>query len=167
VSVGGWQPRGEGRRQAGGRGGSAPGGGVTGGAAGAGDATAAAGAAGALAPGAPGTERRLGPITFTRLQVVSFSHSCIYLALLIVAFGLGQPEPATFVLGMSHGVLWIVMSLVCAAAAKARVIPFWLAVDVAVLGGLGPFAGSIGFVLARRRGLGPARAARSPAALDA
>jgi hypothetical protein len=31
------------------------------------------------------------------------------------------------------------------------VIPFWLAVTVAVLGGLGPFAGSIGFVVAERR----------------
>ena len=30
-------------------------------------------------------------------------------------------------------------------------IPFWLAVTVAVLGGLGPFAGSIGFVIAERR----------------
>ena len=30
-------------------------------------------------------------------------------------------------------------------------IPFWLAVMVAVLGGLGPFAGSIGFVVAERR----------------
>jgi len=32
-----------------------------------------------------------------------------------------------------------------------RVIPYWLAVDVAVLGGLGPFAGSIGFVVEQRR----------------
>jgi hypothetical protein len=43
------------------------------------------------------------------------------------------------------------MSLVCVAAARVRVIPFWLAVTVAVLGGLGPFAGSIGFVVAERR----------------
>ena len=43
------------------------------------------------------------------------------------------------------------MSLVCIAAARARIIPFWLAVTVAVLGGLGPFAGSIGFVVADRR----------------
>jgi hypothetical protein len=46
--------------------------------------------------------------------------------------------------------MWIAMSLICIAAARARVIPFWLAVTVAVLGGLGPFAGSIGFVLAER-----------------
>ena len=38
------------------------------------------------------------------------------------------------------------MSLVCLAAARARIIPLWLAVNVAILGGLGPFAGSLGFV---------------------
>jgi hypothetical protein len=32
------------------------------------------------------------------------------------------------------------------------VIPFWLAVVVCVVGGLGPYAGSAGFVIARRRG---------------
>jgi hypothetical protein len=52
---------------------------------------------------------------------------------------------------MTHGLLWIGMSLVCIAAARARIIPYWLAVTVAVLGGLGPFAGSLGFVYADRR----------------
>jgi hypothetical protein len=95
--------------------------------------------------------RHLGPITFRRLEAVSFIHSAVYLALLFSALVAGNPEPATFILGLSHGVLWIAMSLVCIAAARARVIPFWLAVTVAVLGGLGPFAGSIGFVIADRR----------------
>jgi hypothetical protein len=75
----------------------------------------------------------------------------VYLALLVCAFILGNPEPATFVLGLAHGLLWIGMSLVCIAAARAHIIPFWLAVTVVVLGGLGPFAGSIGFVIADRR----------------
>ena len=90
-------------------------------------------------------------ITFGRLEKVSFTHSGVYLALLLCAFGLGNPQPWTFVLGMSHGLLWIAMSLVCIWAARKRIIPFWLAVTVAVLGGLGPFAGSIGFVVAERR----------------
>jgi hypothetical protein len=93
--------------------------------------------------------RRL--VTFRRLEAVSFFHSAIYLSLLICAFALGQPQPETFIFGLSHGCLWIGMSLVCIAAARARIIPFWLAVTIAVLGGLGPFAGSIGFVLAERR----------------
>jgi uncharacterized YccA/Bax inhibitor family protein len=94
-------------------------------------------------------------ITFRRLEVASFTHSLVYLALLVCAIFLGSPEPATFVLGLSHGVIWIVMSLVCIAAARLRIIPFWLAVTVAVIGGLGPFAGSAGFVVADRRRAAP------------
>jgi hypothetical protein len=90
-------------------------------------------------------------ITFRRLEVFSFAHSTVYLALLVCAFVAGKPEPETFVLGLTHGLMWIGMSLVCIAAARARIIPFWLAVTVAVLGGLGPFAGSVGFVVADRR----------------
>jgi hypothetical protein len=97
------------------------------------------------------SEPHLGVITFRRLEAVSFTHSIVYLSLLVCAFALGNPEPETFILGLAHGLIWIAMSLVCIAAARARVIPFWLAVTVAVLGGLGPFAGSIGFIIADRR----------------
>jgi hypothetical protein len=97
-------------------------------------------------------------VTFRRLEAVSFTHSAIYLGLLVCGFALGKPEPETFTLGLAHGLLWIGMSLVCLAAARARVVPFWLAVTVAVVGGLGPFAGSAGFVIAERR----ARRSTSP-----
>ncbi|HEY3728379.1 MAG TPA: hypothetical protein VGL51_14475 [Solirubrobacteraceae bacterium] len=90
-------------------------------------------------------------ITFRRLEAASFVHSTIYLSLLVCAFGLGNPQPETFILGLAHGLIWIVMSLICIAAARAHIIPFWLAVTVAILGGLGPFAGTIGFVIADRR----------------
>jgi hypothetical protein len=43
------------------------------------------------------------------------------------------------------------MSLLCLAAVRLRVIPLWLAVMVAVIGGVGPFAGSVGFVVCERR----------------
>jgi len=98
---------------------------------------------------APGWFTRV--VTFGRLEVVSFIHSTIYLSLLVCAFALGNPEPATFILGLAHGIIWIGMSLVCIAAARARIIPYWLALTVAVLGGLGPFAGTIGFVIEARR----------------
>jgi hypothetical protein len=101
-------------------------------------------------------------ITFRRLESVSFFHSCVYLALLICGLALGNPEPETFVLGMTHGLLWIGMSLVCIWAARTRVIPFWLAVTVAVLGGLGPFAGSVGFAIIERRRRAAAGDAREP-----
>jgi hypothetical protein len=95
-----------------------------------------------------------GPLTFTRLKWTSFGHSCIYIALLISAFAAGGPQPLTFVLGLSHGVLWILMSLACIAAARLRVVSLRTAVSVAVLGGIGPFFGSLEFVREqRRRGL--------------
>ena len=90
-------------------------------------------------------------ITFGRLEVASFVHSTIYLSLLLCAFVLGNPQPITFIFGMAHGLIWIGMSLVCIAAARLRIIPYWLALVVAVLGGLGPFAGTIGFVVESRR----------------
>ena len=93
-------------------------------------------------------------VTFTRLEVASFIHSAVYLSLLICAFALGNPEPATFILGLAHGLIWIAMSLICIAAARARIIPFWLALVIAVLGGLGPFAGTIGFVIESHRRAG-------------
>jgi hypothetical protein len=89
-------------------------------------------------------------ITFTRLKYLSFTHSAIYLALLTVWLS-GGPEGLKEVLGWCHGIGWIVMSLLSIAAVRLRVIPLWLAVMVAVIGGVGPFAGSIGFVVYERR----------------
>lgn len=91
-------------------------------------------------------------VTFRRLEIISFCHSCIYLALLICAFAVHpKPQLAVGILGLSHGLLWIGMSLTCIVAARYRVIPFWLAVMVAVIGGLGPFFGSAGFIYEARR----------------
>jgi len=87
----------------------------------------------------------VGPVTYRRLKYTSYTHSCVYSALLISAFVLGKPEPETFVLGMTHGILWICMSLVCILAARFRVVSLKLAVAVAVLGGIGPFFGSYEF----------------------
>ncbi len=100
------------------------------------------------------TRPHAGPITFGRLKWVSFTHSCIYISLLVCAFAIGKPEPLTDVLGWSHGLLWIGMSLTCITAARLRVVPLRLAVAVAVLGGIGPFFGSYEFVREQRRGAG-------------
>jgi hypothetical protein len=91
-----------------------------------------------------------GPLTFTRLKWTSFAHSCIYLGLLISAFAIGKPEPLTFGLGMTHGLLWIFMSLACITAARLRVVSLRLAVAVAVLGGIAPFFGSSEFIREQR-----------------
>jgi hypothetical protein len=91
-----------------------------------------------------------GPLTFTRLKWVSFTHSCVYIALLICAFAAGGPQPLTFVLGLTHGLLWIFMSLACLTAARLRIVSLRLAVAVAVLGGIAPFFGSYEFIREQR-----------------
>ena len=90
-------------------------------------------------------------ITFERLERLSFLHSAVYTALLIAWIGLGNPQPATFILGLSHGLLWIGMSLLCLVAVRLRILPLRIAVAVAVLGGIGPFFGSAEFVREQRR----------------
>ena len=87
-------------------------------------------------------------ITFTRLKYLSFAHSAVYLTLIVQALA---DHPAKLYFGWAHGVGWIVISLLCIAAVRGRVLPLWLAVTVVVVGGLGPFAGSAGFVYAERR----------------
>ena len=89
-------------------------------------------------------------LTFDRLKWLSFTHSGIYLGLLILWATPGEQslEPA---FGWGHGVGWIVISLLVIAAVRLRVLPLWLAVMVAVVGGIGPFAGSIAFVIEQRR----------------
>jgi hypothetical protein len=82
---------------------------------------------------------------------MSFAHSCVYLSLLICAFLAGKPQPATFVLGLAHGLMWILMSLACITAARLRIVSLRLAVAVAVLGGIGPFFGSYEFIREQRR----------------
>jgi hypothetical protein len=100
--------------------------------------------------------RRLGGgrvgtlITFRRLKILSFCHSAIYLGLLVLWLGHG-PEDVKTVFGWAHGIGWIVMSLLCILAVRLRVIPLPLAVLVAVVGGIGPFAGTAGFVFEERR----------------
>ena len=85
-------------------------------------------------------------VTFGRMEAVSLVHSVIYLGLLISAFALGGPQPWTFVLGLSHGIIWIVMSLTAVAAVHFGVINLRLAVAIALLGCIAPFFGSAEFL---------------------
>jgi hypothetical protein len=87
-------------------------------------------------------------IAFEHLKYLSFAHSAVYLTLLALAFA---DHPAKTVFGWAHGIGWIVISLLCVDAVRRRVLPLWLGIVVAVVGGLGPFAGSAGFVLEERR----------------
>ena len=94
-------------------------------------------------------------MTFGRLKVLSFTHSAIYLTLLTVWLVPGL-KTAEMIFGWGHGIGWIAMSLLCIDAVRRKVIPLWLAVMVAIVGGVGPFAGSAGFVIEERRRRAPA-----------
>ena len=89
-------------------------------------------------------------MTFEQLKWLSFVHSAVYLTLLTVWLTPGLTG-AEMVFGWAHGIGWIAMSLLCIDAVRRRVIPLWLGVTVAVIGGIGPFAGTIGFIYAERR----------------
>lgn len=89
-------------------------------------------------------------VTFSRMEAVSLIHSAIYLALLISAFALGGPQPWTFIFGLSHGLIWIAMSLAAVAAVWFGVINLRLAVAIALLGCIAPFFGSAEFIRQNR-----------------
>jgi hypothetical protein len=89
-------------------------------------------------------------VRFVQLKLLSFAHSAIYLTLLTVWLAPGL-KGAEMVFGWSHGIGWIAMSLLAVDAVRRRVIPLWLGVTVAIIGGVGPFAGSAGFVVEERR----------------
>jgi hypothetical protein len=88
-------------------------------------------------------------MSFRTLKYLSFTHSAIYVALLIA--WATAADDAKYVLGWCHGIGWIVMSLLCINAVRTRTIPLWLGVMVAVIGGVGPFAGTAGFLYEERR----------------
>jgi hypothetical protein len=89
-------------------------------------------------------------MNFEQLKLLSFAHSAIYLTLLTVWLVPGM-KSAEMVFGWAHGIGWIIMSLLAIDAVRRRVIPLWLGVTVAIIGGVGPFAGSAGFVVEERR----------------
>jgi hypothetical protein len=85
------------------------------------------------------------------MEVISLFHSCVYTGLLICAFLLGKPQPITFILGLSHGLLWIGMSITSILAVHYRVINLRLALAITLLGCIAPFFGTIEFLLQSRR----------------
>ena len=88
-------------------------------------------------------------MTFGQLKLGSYAHSIVYLGLLAASIAPGLEGPTT-VFGWAHGLGWIAMSLLCLAAVPRRVLSLRTAVAVVVLGGIGPFLGSLAFVLEDR-----------------
>lgn len=89
-------------------------------------------------------------LTFNRLKWMSFTHSAIYVGLLLF-WAIPERQGIQAFFGWAHGIGWIVISILVIVAVRMRVLPLWLAVMVAVVGGIGPFAGSAAFVFEQRR----------------
>lgn len=87
---------------------------------------------------------------FAFLRALSFVNSAAFTGLLVAWLAPGGEGP-TAVLGWTHGLLWIGLSLLSLVAVRRGDMPFWLAVVVVVVGGVGPFAGTAGFVVETRR----------------
>lgn len=85
------------------------------------------------------------------MEVVSLCHSLIYMGLLVSAFLLHDPQPWNFILGLSHGLIWIGMSIASILAVRYRVINMRLALAITLLGCVAPFFGSIEFLRQNRQ----------------
>jgi len=83
------------------------------------------------------------------LAPLSLLHSLVYITLLTVWLLPGLKK-AEFIFGLTHGIGWIAMSLVCVTAAARRLLPVRTALAVAILGGIGPFIGTYEFIRLRR-----------------
>jgi hypothetical protein len=94
-------------------------------------------------------------LSFNHMMVLSIVHSILFTGLMICAFALDHPEPATFIFGFTHGVLYMIIAALAAVAAKLKTIPLTTALVVIILGAFGPYFGTYDFVreyLRRRRG---------------
>jgi hypothetical protein len=85
------------------------------------------------------------------LAPLSLVHSTIY-AILLTVWLIPGLHALEFVFGLTHGLLWIGMSLLCVTFAARRLLPLRTAVAVAILGGIGPFVGTYEFMRLRRTG---------------
>lgn len=89
-------------------------------------------------------------LSLLTLKRLSLAHSAVYSGLLAVWLIPGL-APAEMVLGMTHGIGWIAMVLLILNALHAGVVSMRSALAVAVLGGIGPFFGSIELTREQRR----------------
>jgi hypothetical protein len=87
---------------------------------------------------------------FNFVRLYSALEVAVFSALLVVWIG-GLDEQAEFVLGLTHGVGWIILCVLVYAGAVRRIFPWPLL--AATVSPLGPIGCTLGFeLLIRRRG---------------
>lgn len=79
------------------------------------------------------------------IKAASFTHSAVYLVLLVVWLGDG-PDWLNALTGWGHGLGWFGMCALAVLGLRSKLIDLRLAVAIAVLGAVGPFIGTAEFV---------------------
>ena len=102
-------------------------------------------------------------LSFNNLMAVSIIHSFLFTGLMLCAFVLGHPQPATFIFGFTHGVLYMAMAVLAGVAAKLRTISVTTALVVIILGAIGPYFGTYDFLREWSRKRRAATTADAPA----
>lgn len=105
----------------------------------------------------PGLARRV--LDFRVLALASATHSVLFTGLMLCAFVLGKPQPATFWFGLTHGIMYLVMAVATAVAARIGTVSLTTALVVIVVGAAGPYLGTFDFYREWRRRRATAEAA--------
>lgn len=90
-------------------------------------------------------------LTVRNFIVFSIVHSILFTGLMLCAFVLGKPQPATFFFGFTHGVMYMIMTAACIVAARLRIVSVTTALVVVIVGLFGPYVGGLEFIREERR----------------
>lgn len=90
-------------------------------------------------------------LSFRHLFILSAIHSVLFTGLMLCAFVLDHPQPATFIFGFLHGVLYMAMALMVIVAGRLGTITWTTALVVIALGAMGPYFGTLDFWRESRR----------------
>ncbi len=90
-------------------------------------------------------------LSLRNLAALALVHCVLFTGLMFCAFVIDHPQPVTFIFGFTHGVLYMVMSVAVAVAAKLRTVSVTSAIVVIVLGAAGPYFGAFDLVREERK----------------
>ncbi len=93
--------------------------------------------------------RRL--LSIRNLTVFTLIHCVAFTGLMLCAFVLGKPQPATFWFGFTHGVMYMIMIAAAIAAARLRILSVTSALVIVIAGAMGPYITAFELLRGRKR----------------
>ena len=93
--------------------------------------------------------RRL--LSIRNLTVFTLIHCVAFTGLMVCAFLIGKPQPATFWFGFTHGVMYMIMIVAAIAAARLRILSVTSALILVVIGVMGPYVSAYELLRGRHR----------------